>query len=71
MAIKDFGISTVSLKKVVTSGKPGPTAFAETTSASHSSSTDVLRQFQTNMATLEDLSGRLRFMMTEIRSLVK
>jgi hypothetical protein len=35
------------------------------------SSLDVLRQFQANMATLEDLNGRLRYMMSEIRSLVR
>ena len=34
-------------------------------------SLDVLAQFEANMATLEDLNGRLRFMMTEVRSLIK
>jgi hypothetical protein len=32
---------------------------------------DVLHQFRANMATLEDLSGRLRFMMSEIRGLIR
>lgn len=35
------------------------------------SSMDVLNQFQANMDTLEDLNGRLRFMMTEIRGLIR
>jgi len=35
------------------------------------SSMDVLNQFQANMNTLEDLNGRLRFMMTEIRGLIR
>jgi hypothetical protein len=38
---------------------------------SNPSSMDVLNQFQANLATLEDLSGRLRFMMTEIRGLIR
>lgn len=37
----------------------------------HATSMDVLKQFQANMATLEDLNGRLRFMMTEIRGLIR
>jgi hypothetical protein len=36
-----------------------------------SSSVDVLQQFQANMKTLEELNGRLRFMMSEIKGLVR
>ena len=35
------------------------------------SSMDVLRQFQANMATLEDLNGRMHFMMGEIRGIIR
>lgn len=34
-------------------------------------SIDVLRQFQANLGTLEDLNGRLRFVMSEIRGLIR
>lgn len=32
---------------------------------------DVLKQLSANVASLEDLSGRLSFMMSELRSLIK
>lgn len=31
---------------------------------------DILEQFQTHLSQLEDLHGRLRFVMTEIRSVL-
>ncbi|MGE0764515.1 MAG: hypothetical protein AB7N80_14665 [Bdellovibrionales bacterium] len=31
---------------------------------------DVIEQFRANMAQLEDLHGRLRFVMSEVRSLI-
>lgn len=37
----------------------------------HPASLDILKQFQANMNTLEDLNGRLRFVMAEIRGVIR
>jgi hypothetical protein len=68
MAINEMNVQTTTTK----SSKPElglQHAYVEP-GVSHPS-LDVLRQFEANMATLDDLNGRLRFMMTEIRGLIK
>lgn len=37
----------------------------------HHEAKDVLKQLQTNVQLLEDLSGRIAFVLTEVRSLIK
>lgn len=47
------------------------TPVSNSSSESRSAGQDVLKQFQANLNTLEDLNGRLRFVMHEIRGLIR
>lgn len=49
----------------------GHYAYHEIASDRHLVRVDVLEQLKSNIAQLEDLHGRLRFMMGEVRSLLK
>ncbi len=46
-------------------------AYHEIAGDKHLVRVDVLEQLKSNIAQLEDLHGRLRFMMGEVRSLLK
>ena len=72
MAINELtvtkSISAISSKSEKT---PALRSYVESAPLGDPASMDVLRQFQANMKTLEDLGGRLRFMMTEIKGLIR
>lgn len=70
MAVNDLNLTHVVPSKRSKTEVHVPHAYVETPNIDPTSM-DVLRQFQANMATLEDLNGRLRFMMTEIRGLIR
>lgn len=67
MSINQPVLQSITATKISKS-EISPRTYVENPS---SSSMDVLKQFQANMSTLEDLNGRLRFMMTEIRGLIR
>ncbi len=69
MGINELNLQIVSPAKIVKQDHDLKHAYVESGIASHPAM-DILRQFEANMATLEDLSGRLRFMMTEVRGLI-
>jgi len=48
-----------------------PYTYHEISQGDHVLSTDVLEQLRRNLAQLEDLQGRLSFMMGELRSLIR
>ncbi len=48
-----------------------PYTYHEITDDKHVVRLDVLEQLKSNIAQLEDLHGRLRFMMGEVRGLLK
>lgn len=68
MSLNETTLQTLATTKSQTEVKSR--AYVESPN-SNPSSMDVLNQFQANLATLEDLNGRLRFMMTEIRGLIR
>lgn len=59
--------STLHVKKA---SDGAPHAYVEKPNTK-AASIDILRQFEANMATLEDLSSRLRFMMVELKGLIR
>ena len=48
-----------------------PYSYHEIATDSHVVRLDVLEQLKSNIAQLEDLHGRMRFMMKEVRTLLK
>lgn len=70
MSVNELTLQTVTTAKTAKQEVSRSRAYVESPSL-NPSSMDVLNQFQANMATLEDINGRLRFMMTEIRGLIR
>lgn len=70
MAVNELNLPNAFPQKSAKQEKAHSHAYVESPNK-NPSATDVLRQFQANINTLEDLNGRLRFLMTEIRDLVR
>lgn len=72
MSVTELKLQTVSTSKSPLSETTGlkQHAYVESGNPAHAT-LDVLRQFEANIATLEDLNGRLQYMMTEIRGLIR
>ncbi len=70
MAVNELNLPRAFPQKIAKQEKAHPHAYIETPNT-NPSAMDVLRQFQANISTLEDLNGRLRFIMAEIRDLVR
>ena len=73
--VEENALNTVNLQNQQTVEKPAPApadrvAYSELPGLRHETK-DVLKQLQANISTLEDLGGRLGFMMTEVRSLIR
>jgi hypothetical protein len=72
---KEDSLNTLNLQNQVNGEKttvrePVRASYQELPGLRHETK-DVLKQLTTNIQLLEDLGGRLGFMMTEIRSLIR
>lgn len=72
---KEDALNTLNLQNQVNGEKitvrePVRASYQELPGLRHETK-DVLKQLTTNIQLLEDLGGRLGFMMTEIRSLIR
>jgi hypothetical protein len=70
MSVNQTTLQNLGTTKISKSEISPSRAYVESPNV-HPSSMDVLKQFQANMTTLEDLNGRLQFMMSEIRGLIR
>lgn len=77
MALHELPFKKTNLVDTQSTKAPSPSSHADLSARTYEeipgvngSAVDVLKQFQTNLNQLEDLHGRMRFMMAEIRSLI-
>jgi hypothetical protein len=70
MSVNEPTLQNVVPSKISKNEIPSMRAYVESP-ALNPTAMDVLNQFRANMSTLEDLNGRLSFMMTEIRGLIR
>ena len=63
--------SNSTFTRIDASASVFPYTYHEITDDKHVVRLDVLEQLKNNIAQLEDLHGRMRFMMNEVRGLMK
>ncbi len=68
--LSTLNLQSQNVEKTTTVREPVRASYQELPGLRHETK-DVLKQLQTNIQLLEDLGGRLGFMMTEIRGLIR